>query len=137
MRDPTPYMRDAIARKAVEMRAMQVATEHLQKSWKEVTDVSATESYDLRCRSHDSELHVEVKGTTSSGASVVLTRNEVEHARIFYPSIALLVVSNISLHLSGDSIEATGGCLKCYDPWVVDDYELRPLSFQCSLSSEV
>lgn len=132
-RDVGLYMRDAVAKRAVELRAMHVAMEHLRKSWPEVADVSANESYDVRCRSNDSELHVEVKGTTSTGASVVVTRNEVEHARAFFPSIALLVVSDISLRRKGEAVEATGGVLKSYDPWVVDAYELRPLSFQCSL----
>jgi hypothetical protein len=131
--DVPPLMRDALARKAVELRAMQVAMEHLRKSWSEVADVSATESYDVRCRSKGSELHVEVKGTTSNGASVVVTRNEVEHARAVYPSIALFVVSNILLQRRGDAVIATGGVLRSYDPWIVDAHDLRPLAFQCFL----
>ena len=38
---------------------------------------TATESYDLICRRGDEVKHVEVKGTTTDGAEVILTPNEV------------------------------------------------------------
>ncbi len=129
------YMQDAAARKAVEIRAMQVACDHLRTEWDHVVDVSSTESYDLLCRSGDAELHVEVKGTTSDGTSVVVTRNEVQHARCQYPRIALFVISRIDLRLSGGAPVAAGGVLMRYEPWVIDDFDLLPLSFQCCLST--
>jgi len=129
------YMHDSVARREVELRAMQVAIEHLSRSWDHVVDVSSTESFDLLCRSASEMLHVEVKGTTSDGATIVLTRNEVLHARNEYPRIALFVVSWIDLSLRGDSPVATGGVLTRYEPWKVDNFELVPLSFQCRLKS--
>jgi hypothetical protein len=62
-----------------------------------IDDVSLHESYDLRCELGGDDLHVEVKGTTSDGDRVLLTRNEVSHARDWYPRVALIVVSCIEL----------------------------------------
>jgi hypothetical protein len=129
------YMQDAVARRAVEIRAMKVSIDHLTKNWDHVVDVSATESFDLLCRSGNEMLHVEVKGTTSDGGSIVLTRNEVSHARKEHPRVALYVVSWIDLALSGSNPVATGGILTRYEPWTIDDFELFPLSFQCCLKS--
>jgi hypothetical protein len=53
-------------RRAIELHAMRLATEHYRRSWDEVRDVSATACFDLLCRSPGGrELHVEVKGTTT------------------------------------------------------------------------
>jgi hypothetical protein len=61
----------------------------------QITDVSATESYDFECVLRGQETHVEVKGTTSAGERVPLTRNEVAHARECHPNVVLIVVSRI------------------------------------------
>ena len=66
-------------RKAVEIRAMSAAAEYLDsRGWTDIEDVSASESFDFRASNESSTIKVEVKGTTSAGESVVLTRNEVE-----------------------------------------------------------
>lgn len=129
------YMLDAAARKAVEVRAMQMAIERLREKWDRVLDVSATESFDLLCQSASETLHVEVKGTTSDGETIVLTRNEVLHARNKQIPMALYVVSKIDLMFEGSIPIATGGVLTCYEPWTIDEFELQPLSFQCRLKS--
>ncbi|MET3497094.1 DUF3883 domain-containing protein [Variovorax boronicumulans] len=127
------YMQDTAARKAVEMRAMHVAIEDLRTEWDHVADVSATESFDVLCRSGNAELRVEVKGTTSDGATIVLTRNEVLHAREHHPHVALYVVARIDLKLRNGIAVAEGGILTKRRPWNVIDFELVPLSFQCRL----
>ena len=129
------YMQDAAARKAVELRAMEVAIARLGGAWDHVIDVSATESFDLLCRSANKTLHVEVKGTTGDGDTIMLTRNEVLHARNQHTQVALYVVSGIDLALTGGISIASGGTLTCYEPWKVDDFALLPLSFQCHLKS--
>ena len=53
--------------------------------------------------------HVEVKGTTTDGAEVILTPNEVRHARE-NPCTALFVLSNITVERAEDgAVTATGG----------------------------
>lgn len=71
------------------------ATYYTDLGW-DVKDVSARQPYDLLCgRAGHEDLRVEVKGTTSSGTEVPLTRNEVANARAEFPNIALVVVADI------------------------------------------
>lgn len=51
---------------------------------------------------------MEVKGTTTDGAEVILTPKEVEHAREL-PDVALFIVSNVVVERSDDgTVTATG-----------------------------
>lgn len=114
---------------AVEALAMYTATEFYSQAW-DVEDVHGRESYDLICRRGDEVKHVEVKGTTTDGAEVILTPNEVRHARK-YPCTALFALSNISVERAEDgTVTATGGTRHLYDPWRVDDGILTPLGFR-------
>ena len=70
------FQLDQEAKVAVEALAMNMATEFYSQDW-DVEDVHGTESYDLICRRGDEVKHVEVKGTTTDGAEVILTPNEV------------------------------------------------------------
>ena len=85
------FQLDQEVKVAVEALAMNVATEFYSKAW-DVEDVHGTQSYDLICRRGGEVKHVEVKGTTTDGAEVILTPNQVRHARE-YPSTALLVLA--------------------------------------------
>lgn len=106
-------------RRAVELHAMAIARAHFG-SW-DIRDVSGSESYDLLCLRGAEELRVEVKGTTGDGGSVLLTRNEVDHARDRYPHVALVVVSGIDLAGRGTGAPtASGGALRVFLPWDVD-----------------
>ena len=117
-------------RKAIEDHAMKMATEHfLLEGW-EVENVSRYESFDLRCLKDGQEKHVEVKGTTSDGSQVMLTYNEVEHARQFH-QVVLFIVAGIE-HASRAKAklpEVQGGLVTLYDPWNLVDEALRPISF--------
>ncbi len=114
---------------AVEALAMNMAAEFYSNDW-DVEDVHGTESYDLVCRRGDEVKHVEVKGTTTDGAEVILTPNEVRHAREHLYT-ALFVVSNITVERAEDgTVIATGGKHHLYDPWRLDDGTLMPLGFR-------
>ena len=123
------FQLDQQVKVAVEALAMNMATEFYSKAWV-VEDVHSTESYDLICRRGDEVKHVEVKGTTTDGAEVILTPNEVKHARE-HPYTALFVVSNITVERAEDgTVIATGGKHHLYDPWRLDDGTLTPLGFR-------
>ena len=123
------FQLDQDVKVAVEAHAMNAATEFYGKAWK-VEDVHGTESYDLICRRDSEVKHVEVKGTTTDGAEVILTRNEVRHARE-YPCVALFVLSNITVERAEDgTVTATGGTRRIYAPWRLDDGILTPLGFR-------
>jgi hypothetical protein len=97
-----------------------------------VTDVGAIESFDLHCQDGKHELHVEVKGTTTDGHDILLTPNEVEHAK--RRRVALLVHSSIALRTVRGKPRCTGGEAIVLDPWRIStDGELRPLGYTYAL----
>jgi hypothetical protein len=119
------------ARLIVEDYAMLLAEEHYRaESWM-VKNVSANQSYDLCCQRPGSpDLHVEVKGTTTDGAEILLTPNEVAHARLQYPHVALFVVSQIALAQDATGeLRASGGIARRYEPWQVDVGTLKALGY--------
>lgn len=118
-------------RKAVEDRAMELAQWHFQATWPTVEDVSSKCSYDLLCRNGEASLRVEVKGTTTSGKAVILTKNEVRTARD--PGYALFVVSGIQL-VRGPIVRATGGQCHVFDPWEIQSARLVPIQYRCELN---
>ena len=122
----------AESRRAIERHAMGLALHHYSKLWREVVDVSATESFDLHCRDGKRELRVEVKGTTSLGLSVLLTRNEVRLAEANAHQMALFVVSEICAGASG---ACSGGIISVIEPWDIHEDELVPIAFECRLRS--
>jgi hypothetical protein len=126
------FRQSAGERRAIELRAMDVAEEYLTElGCAQFENVSAHESYDLRCRLDGQEVHVEVKGTTSEGARVLLTRNEVAHAREYHPNVALVVVSGITLTARGDDARADGGQPCAILPWELLDDALEPIAYEC------
>ena len=123
------FQLDQEAKVAVEAHAMNTATKSYAKDW-DVEDVHGTESYDLVCRRGSEVKHVEVKGTTEDGAEVILTPNEVDHARAM-TDVALFIVSNVVVERADDeTVTASGGICRRHDPWRIDDGTLRPLGFK-------
>lgn len=125
-------------RRAVEHHAMARARDHFEMRWDSVTDVSGSESYDLLCRRGNAELRVEVKGTTGGGDSVLLTRNEVQHARQHYPHVALFIVHGIQLTGRGtEAPSASGGHVRLFNPWDLDDgFVLTAETYRCQLPAQ-
>ena len=115
---------------AIEERAVLVTREHFENELGyETEDVGTYESYDVRATKGQEVVKVEVKGTTTDGAEVVLTRNEVELHRVEHPNNALAVVRNITLDRSGDQPVATGGELVLVMPWEIDEGGLIPIAY--------
>lgn len=77
---------DPQIRRAVELHAMEAARKHFQTDGWDVEETSARHPYDLRIRRGHEVVQVEVKGTTGAGTEVVLTRGEVEAARVSHPA---------------------------------------------------
>jgi Domain of unknown function (DUF3883) len=116
-------------RTALEQYAVNAAIKHFEEKGYVVYNVGSTESYDLRCYTATSELHVEVKGTETDGSNIPLTPNEVLHARSHRP-LALYVLSNISIKTRNGKLTCSGGVPHIHDPWRIDkDGELRPVGY--------
>ncbi|HSF87711.1 MAG TPA: DUF3883 domain-containing protein [Acidimicrobiia bacterium] len=98
-------------------------------------DVSAKESFDLRCTKGGDELCVEVKGSTGDGSEVALTRNEVKHAR--ESPTALFIMSGITLRYDDDGQPfGEGGVPRVIDPWVIDRHgKLEALAYSYRLNT--
>jgi hypothetical protein len=121
-------------KKAVELRAIRVATEFLEdQGWTEILDVGATQSYDLDCTRANEKLFVEVKGSTGSSEKVILTKNEVLFHTSVFPKNALFVVSGIQL--DKETCVATNGNLKSIQPWKIEPDRLEALSYQYLVKS--
>jgi hypothetical protein len=124
----------ASERRAVELHAMSRAKAHLRGLGWSVQDVSGSRPYDLYCTQPGATLVVEVKGTTTAGRQVVLTRNEVQIQRRHFPANALVVVHSIELRREGNP-EAEGGDLVMLSPWSINDEQLQPLAYFCQLTT--
>ncbi len=125
------FQMSAAVRREVERHAMMRAIMHYEALGWNVEDVSLSQTFDLRC-THPSrnELRVEVKGTTGDGSNILLTPNEVEHARSCFPGVALFVVSGIEVTMgSGENPSATGGTETVHQPWNIDAGVLRPVGY--------
>lgn len=113
---------------------MKIAARHFEREGWSVEDVSATCPHDLRCLRGGAVLYVEVKGTTTTGKEVILTRGEVEFARTNKHSMALYVVTRITVHDGGAAPAAKGGKGLLIQPWDVDKGTLVPIEFSYRLS---
>ncbi len=139
--DATPQERispiDTQVRRAIELRAVQVSTEYYRASGWHVEDTSMQQSYDLRCTyPNKPELHVEVKGTTGTGEQVILTTNEVEHARRQHPNVALAIVSHIQVTIDEKRVPwASGGELRVLEPWTIDEGKLTVTQYTYDVPS--
>lgn len=123
------YHNSKAARKAIELRAMELAVKHYEAEGWSVHDVSKNHSYDLSCTRGDEELRIEVKGTTADGSKVILTRSEVANAREF-PRVALFIVRDIKVSESGGRPVAAGGQHREWNHWDVDAGVLEPYQYE-------
>ncbi|WP_431235127.1 protein NO VEIN domain-containing protein [Mycolicibacterium psychrotolerans] len=122
---------DADVRAVIERQAMTLTRDHFESQGWVVSDDSANQSYDFEISKNGHRRRVEVKGTQSAGRQVLLTANEVDHARERYPAVILAIVSGIQVVASAESgdLKAAGGSLHLVDPLDVDSGSLKPITF--------
>ncbi|WP_243295910.1 protein NO VEIN domain-containing protein [Geothrix mesophila] len=123
-------------KKAVENRAMEVAKKALEEEGWEVEDTSLGNPFDLLARRSDVEMHVEVKGTCTTGEKVVLTRGEVKHHNKTTAVSALYVVSAIKLGGTKEAPVANDGTLRIIRPWAIDPAGLESLAYEYTVPRE-
>jgi hypothetical protein len=121
----------AAERRAIELRAMLLATQFLESEGFTCHDKSAVESFDILAQRNGRTLKIEVKGTTSDLCdSVLMTRNEVELHRVEKGRTGLLIVSQIQLDRSGAVPNASGGVVEAMLHWDIDQWMLESIAFQ-------
>lgn len=121
-------------RAAIEAHSVALACDYLRQKGYTVRDVGAIESYDLDATRSGEHLYVEVKGTTSYGEEIILTKNEVELINTKHPDTMLIVVSNIHLDSNGTLSQASGGTLQATRPWLIEQGHLTPISYRYKIS---
>jgi len=120
-------------RKAIEALAVQKATRFFQSRGYAVRKVG--KPYDLDCCKGKKVLRVEVKGTQTDGASVILTPNEVLSAR--KNSTALFILHSIRCRKVGKSTVPAGGEPLILNPWQIDNHgRLKALSYIYEISAK-
>ena len=81
-------------------------------------------------------MHVEVKGTTSDGAQVLLTAGEVKHhTTLSGVTSCLMVVHHIKLDGWSQARRASGGDIDRYEPWLMADGELTLLAYRYAIKN--
>ncbi|MEU1454092.1 MrcB family domain-containing protein [Streptomyces avermitilis] len=123
------FLLTAGERRAIELHSVRMATEYFKAQGWSVKDVGARESFDLLLSRGDERCHAEVKGTTSAGTDVILTRAEVEKQREYHPNNALVVIHSIQLDRTGDEPATSGGVLHCTSPWAIQNEDLTVISY--------
>ena len=120
---------DAARNKAIELRAMDVVTEHYAAQGWKVTDVSTCgRRFDLECTLVLDTHHVEVKGTTQAGLKVTVTAQEVKHAKTHLGTVFLAIVTGIHVPVS-EQPTASGGTLSHHGPWDPRTGKLEPTQY--------
>lgn len=117
---------DPIKRKAIEIYAVEAAEEYYEAQGWTTERIGAP--YDLDCTKGVETLHVEVKGTTGSLATVMLTKNEVTHASE-YKTDLFIVTNIVAEDPQNDVCVCSGGDWYLYESWVPDNDDLTPVSY--------
>ena len=118
-------------RKKIEDYSVGKAKSYFKSKKYSVKNVGSIRSYDLECHRNSRKLAVEVKGTTTVGQSVLLTKNEVENAN--RQKTALFVLYSIKVHKRQRRYHLSGGVMRVFNPWRVDRRRLTPLSYSYEL----
>jgi hypothetical protein len=118
-------------RKAVELRAMLLATQHLDSLGYECRDTSSSESFDILACKGEEKLKVEVKGTTSDSCdAIVMTANEVRLHTLEMGATGLIMVSRIRLRKEDGKPVAEGGQVESLMSWDIRDWQSEPIAFR-------
>ena len=118
-------------RRAVELRAMALAVDHLNLLGYQCEDTSATESFDILATKAKQTLKVEVKGTTSEFCdSILMTRNEIELHRRDKGRTGLVIVYGIRLKRDKLDPQASQGTVEALLHWDINTWKAEPIAFQ-------
>lgn len=118
-------------RKAIELRAMDLTRQWLEREGFVVKDVSANSPFDFEALREKKVMKVEVKGTTADFChSVMMTKNEVSLHRAEKGATALILVAGIKLDKQQNPPRATEGHAEVMLGWDIEDWDLEPIAFQ-------
>ncbi|MGA9882087.1 MAG: EVE domain-containing protein [Candidatus Acidiferrales bacterium] len=126
------FQSDSVVRRAVEQYAVERAVSHFKGLGYAVETVG--KPYDLKCTRKRSVLYVEVKGTQTKGAEILLTPGEVKFAKAHEGEIALFVLHDVTVSRVGGNVSASGGTVHPEPNWIINSSRLSPLGYSYLLS---
>jgi Domain of unknown function (DUF3883) len=115
------------ANRAVERHAVERAVAYYEGRGFKV--VEHGKPFDLEATKDGETIYVEVKGTTTDGRSVLLSRNEVIHFQTHHPRTALYVVYGIQVKGTPDEPRAEAGTERLIEPWLLMDDRLTVMTW--------
>jgi hypothetical protein len=129
------FLKDTIKKDFIEAHAMTNAIDYFETNGYIVEDVSSQRNlgYDLRCIKNNKTLEVEVKGTTTNGDKVILTRNEVLNAKTSMNRCMLFVVHSIDIRDIDGTLAVNYSDKTIMDDWNPMDKDLEPLSYHYNI----
>jgi len=124
---------DAEVRRAIENAAQDRLMRYYRGLGWTVTDTRHNRPYDAEAVRGADRVYLEAKGTTSRGDSVIVTRNEVDHARQ-YPGLCMMGVWS-GMQLVDGEVDPEAGEFKIL-PFNPDDGQLRPRDFDWTIPGD-
>lgn len=121
---------DAAARRAIENAAQDRLMRYYRERGWTVTDTRLNRPYDAVAVRGTEVIYLEAKGTQSAGQSVILTRNEVDHARKHPGQCRIGVWSG--MRLIDGVVDFEAGSFRVVD-LAPEDRDLRPRDFDWTL----
>jgi Domain of unknown function (DUF3883) len=121
-------------RRAIENFAMDEAKSVLiAKGYKNLKNTANFRPYDYICEREGKNFFVEVKGTQTTGKTLILTRGEVEHIGSHADQCILVLVRSVSV--SGKkTIRVSGGTAEVKESWSLCSEDLRPIQYKWTVS---
>jgi len=116
-----------VLRKKIEDYSVGKAKRYFEKQGFKVKDVGNIRPYDLECERRNRKLAVEVKGTTTEGKTILLTKNEVENAE--KRPTALFVLHSIRVTKKRRECNVSGGIQQVIMAWKPHRHNLVPMTF--------
>jgi hypothetical protein len=128
------FQSNPLIRKAVELFAMRRAQSTLAANgYERVEDTSKFKPYDFVCERDGQKYFIEVKGTQTSGDTLILTRGEVEHINGNPNTCVLVLVHSLRVSANG-KVDVRGGTVKLIEGWRLNPADLNPVQYQWTCS---
>jgi hypothetical protein len=118
---------DAERRKKTEDAAQQRLMQHYRDRGWHVEDTHIGNPFDARATKGAESRYLEAKGTTTPGSTVIVTRNEIEHARQHRGECVIGIWSDISFDSNGD-VAPLSGVFRII-AWEPKNAELFPIAY--------
>jgi len=132
------YVEDPMVRRAIEVHAMNLASDYYEAQGFMVEDASRTRPFDLHCHRGSEEVRVEVKGTRSEGTEILVTAAEIVNARGDRWRTDLFIVGLIEVTRATDgTLLGRGGAPRVIEGWRPEDSDLIPTQFRYLVPPEI